>query len=164
MLELGYNYRLTDIQAALGISQLKRADEGLVKRKAIANKYNDAFKDIPEIKGQSGYVEGHAYHLYIILTEKRKELYKFLKAKNIFCQVHYIPVHTLPYYKEQGSKKDDFPVAEKYYEECLSLPMFPALTNDEQNFVISSIKQFFDSGRIQTDEHLGLKKVGMSSL
>ena len=143
MVELGYNYRLTDMQAALGISQLKRADEGLKRRKEIAFKYDEAFKNISEIKGQSGYVDGHAYHLYIIRTERRKELYDFLRTKNIFCQVHYIPVHTFPYYINLGWKKGDFPFAEKYYEECLSLPMFPTLTVDEQHLVIDTIASFF---------------------
>jgi UDP-4-amino-4,6-dideoxy-N-acetyl-beta-L-altrosamine transaminase len=144
MQELGYNYRLTDFQAALGTSQLKRADEGLDKRKHIASVYNEAFKNAPFIKGQSGVVEGHAYHLYVIRAEKRKELYDFLRAKNIFCQVHYIPVHTLPYYQSLGWKKGAFPEAEQYYQECLSLPMYPTLKQEEQEFVIKSIIDFYN--------------------
>lgn len=142
MQELGYNYRLTDFQAALGISQLKRADEGLEKRKKIAAHYERAFKNQKGIKGQSGVVAGHAYHLYIIEIEKRKELYDFLRTKNIFCQVHYIPVHTLPYYQQQGWKQGDFPNAENYYSSCLSLPMFPTLSEQEQDFVIKNILDF----------------------
>jgi UDP-4-amino-4,6-dideoxy-N-acetyl-beta-L-altrosamine transaminase len=142
MQELGYNYRLTDMQAALGTSQLRKADDGLARRKEIAKRYNEAFRNIPGIKQQAGYVEGHAYHLYIIRTGKRKELYDYLRSKNIFCQVHYIPVHTLPYYKTFGWKEGDFPNAEQYYKECLSLPMFPALTNEELDFVIDSIRSF----------------------
>ncbi len=142
MQELGYNYRITDFQAALGKSQLKRADEGLTRRKEIAKTYFEAFKNNSKIKGQSGVVDGHSYHLYIIEVENRKDLYEFLKSKNIFCQVHYIPVHTLPYYQNLGWKKGDFTNAEKYYNQCLSLPMFPTLTNDEQKFVIDSINSF----------------------
>jgi len=142
MQELGYNYRLTDFQAALGLSQLQRADDGLLKRKAIAAIYELAFKNKSHILKQSGVVEGHAYHLYIIEVDRRKELYDFLKSKNIFCQVHYIPVHVLPYYRDMGWKAGDFPVAEKYYKHCLSLPMFPTLTEAEQNFVIESIIEF----------------------
>jgi UDP-4-amino-4,6-dideoxy-N-acetyl-beta-L-altrosamine transaminase len=142
MQELGYNYRLTDMQAALGTSQLKRADEGLAKRRAIAAKYKEAFSNTPAIKAQSGVVEGHAYHLYIIQVEKRLELYNHLRSKNIFCQVHYIPVHTLPYYQSLGWKKGDFPVSEKYYSQCLSLPMYPTLTDAEQDYVIASIMEF----------------------
>ena len=88
MQELGYNYRLTDFQAALGSSQLKRADEGLERRKEIARKYNDAFGNFDKIVGQSGVVEGHAYHLYIIEVEDRLNLYNHLRSKNIFTRVH----------------------------------------------------------------------------
>jgi UDP-4-amino-4,6-dideoxy-N-acetyl-beta-L-altrosamine transaminase len=144
MQELGYNYRLTDMQAALGISQLSRADEGLTKRKKIANKYYHAFKEQPFILGQSGIPDGHAYHLYVIEVEDRKGLYDFLKANNIFSQVHYIPVHTLPFYKSLGFKKGDFPLSEKYYDRCLSLPMYPGLQDREQDFVIEKIIGFFN--------------------
>ncbi len=144
MQELGYNYRLTDFQAALGISQLERANEGLGKRRQIANKYFDVFKNVDEIIGQSGYIEGHAYHLYIIEVEDRLGLYNYLRSKNIFTQVHYIPVHTLPYYQQLGWKKGDFPVAENYYRHCLSLPMFPTLTDEEQQYVIDKIMEFLN--------------------
>jgi len=143
MQELGYNYRLTDFQAALGNSQLKKADQGLKRRREIASIYYNAFKDKSFIKGQSGIVEGHAYHLYIIEIEKRKELYDYLKSKNIFCQVHYIPVHLLPYYKNKGWKLGDFPFAEKYYERCLSLPIFASLNEEDQDFVIETVKEFY---------------------
>lgn len=143
MQELGYNYRITDFQAALGTSQLKRADKGLERRREIAQTYFDAFKNNINIKGQSGVIEGHAYHLYIIEVEKRKDLYDFLRSKNIFCQVHYIPVHTLPYYESLGWKQGDFKSAENYYKGCLSLPMYPTLTKEQQNFVIKTINSFF---------------------
>ena len=144
MQTLGYNYRLTDFQAALGISQLKRADEGLKRRRELAATYYEAFKNNPNILGQSGVVEGHAYHLYIIRIAKREELYDFLRTKNIFTQVHYIPVHTMPYYQSFGNKKGDFPIAEKYYSECLSLPTYATLTIEEQKFVIETINHFFE--------------------
>lgn len=146
MQTLGFNYRFTDFQAALGISQLKRAADGLAKRRTIAAKYEQAFKDKPYIISQSGSKEGHAYHLYIIQTENRKGLYDYLRAKNIFCQVHYIPVHTMPYYRELGSFT--LPIAEDYYYKCLSLPMYPTLTEDEQQYVINSIEEFFNSNKI----------------
>ncbi|TAE82974.1 MAG: UDP-4-amino-4,6-dideoxy-N-acetyl-beta-L-altrosamine transaminase [Bacteroidetes bacterium] len=145
MQTLGYNYRLTDFQAALGISQLKRADDGLARRREIAARYEAAFNNKAYVLNQSGSVSGHAYHLYIIRTEQRKALYDFLRTKNIFCQVHYIPVHTMPYYKGLGHQKGDYPLAEKYYDECLSLPMYPTLTNEEQDFVIRSIHEFFNN-------------------
>jgi UDP-4-amino-4,6-dideoxy-N-acetyl-beta-L-altrosamine transaminase len=143
MQELGYNYRLTDFQAALGTSQLKRADHGLERRRQIAEKYYSAFKGLSFINGQSGVTQGHAYHLYIIEIEKRKELYDYLKTKNIFCQVHYIPVHTMPYYQGLGWKEGDFPLSEKYYSACLSLPMYPTLTNEQQDYVIEQVIDFY---------------------
>ncbi len=144
MQTLGYNYRLTDFQAALGLSQLKRAKEGLKKRRAIAAKYFEAFQNHPKISGQAGVVEGHAYHLYVIRVADRLGLYDHLKAHQILAQVHYIPVHTFPYYQSLGWKPGDFPVAERYYEECLSLPMYPTLTEQQQDFVIEKIKAFLE--------------------
>ena len=141
MQELGYNYRITDFQAALGTSQLKRADQGLKRRQEIAKKYYEAFKKNPKIKGQSGVVVGHAYHLYVIEVENRKKLYDFLRSKEIFCQVHYIPVHTLPYYKNLSVKENYFKVAESYYKTCLSLPMYPTLTDDEQQYIIDLVSE-----------------------
>ena len=145
MQELGFNYRLTDFQAALGLSQLKRADEGLQRRREIAQTYYEAFKNKSFIKGQSGVVEGHAYHLYIIEVENRLELYNYLRTKNIFAQIHYIPCHLMPYYREFGWKEGDMPKAEKYYKHCISLPMYPTLTEDEQGFVIQVILDFYQN-------------------
>ena len=143
MQELGFNYRLTDFQAALGLSQLKRADEGLQRRREIAKTYYEAFKNKSFIKGQSGVVEGHAYHLYIIEVENRLGLYNFLRTQNIFAQIHYIPCHLMPYYREFGWKEGDMPKAEKYYKHCISLPMYPNLTKQEQEFVIENIIKFY---------------------
>jgi UDP-4-amino-4,6-dideoxy-N-acetyl-beta-L-altrosamine transaminase len=142
MQELGFNYRITDFQAALGLSQLKRADWGINRRNEIAIRYNEAFKKCNIITPKVESNVYHAYHLYVIQVEKRLELYNYLRAKNIFAQVHYIPVHTLPYYKNLGWKKGDFPVAENFYNKCLSLPMYPTLTNKEQDYVINAILDF----------------------
>ncbi|MPR35422.1 UDP-4-amino-4,6-dideoxy-N-acetyl-beta-L-altrosamine transaminase [Salmonirosea aquatica] len=144
MQNLGFNYRLTDFQAALGTSQLTRADEGLVKRRRIATKYAEAFSGKPFIKGQSGIVEGHAYHLYVIEVENRIGLYDFLREHGIFAQVHYIPCHLMPYYRQFGWKEGDFPYAELYYQKCLSLPMYPTLSEQEQEFVIQIILDYYD--------------------
>lgn len=143
MQELGFNYRLTDFQAALGLSQLKRADEGILRRREIATKYNDIFSDKTYIKGQSGVIEGHAYHLYIIEVDDRLGLYNYLRENNIFAQIHYIPCHLMPYYKNLGWKEGDKPNSESYYKKCISLPMYPTLTNEEQSFVIDTINSFF---------------------
>jgi UDP-4-amino-4,6-dideoxy-N-acetyl-beta-L-altrosamine transaminase len=144
MQELGFNYRLTDFQAALGISQINRADNGLRKRREIAAKYENVFVGKSWIRTQSGNIEGHAYHLYIIEVERRLELYNFLKSKDIYTQVHYIPTHLMPYYRDNGWKEGDMPFAEKYYKGCLSLPMFPTLTDEDQDFVINQIVHFFE--------------------
>ena len=141
MVDLGYNYRLTDFQAALGISQLKRAKKGLQKRKAIAKRYDEAFKGSKIVFKQAPSDSSHAYHLYVIQIENRKELYDHLRKHNIFAQVHYIPVHTLSYYQNLGFKKGSCPHAEAYYERCLSLPMYPTLTENEQDFVIEQVKK-----------------------
>lgn len=146
MQELGYNYRITDFQAALGNSQLKRADEGILRREAIARNYKKAFDKKPYIKGQSGIVEGHAYHLYVIEVEDRKGLYDYLKSKSIYAQIHYIPCHLMPYYKNLGWKEGDMPHAENYYKNCISLPMYPTLPDEEQQYVISSVNEFYGMG------------------
>jgi len=141
---LGYNYRLTDFQAALGLSQLKKADFGIKTRREIAQVYFEAFKDKHFIKGQSGVISGHAYHLYVIEVSDRARLYSHLRNNNILSQVHYIPCHLMPYYRQMGWKIGDFPNAENYYSGCLSLPMYPTLTNEEQMFVIQTIFEFYE--------------------
>lgn len=143
MQELGFNYRITDIQAALGNSQLKKAEIGLLKRRKIARKYFSEFDGLPFIQGQSGVVKGHAYHLYVIEVPNRAELHKYLREKGIFAQIHYIPSHLMPYYQKQGWKQGDLPNAEKYYSRCISLPMFPTLTDEEQQYVIDTVKNFY---------------------
>lgn len=142
MQDLGYNYRLTDIQAALGISQLKRNVKGVERRNEIANKYKNAFSG--KIKFQSLPSDTlNAHHLFVIEIERRKELYDHLKMNGVFCQVHYIPVHTLPYYKKIGYETADLTCSEKYYNGCLSLPMYPTLKDEEQDFVIKLILDFY---------------------
>lgn len=138
MQELGYNYRLTDIQSALGITQLAKNEQGIVRRNEIANAYKAAFNG--KIKYQSLPDNTlNAHHLFIIEVEDRKGLYDFLRKKNIYAQIHYIPVHTLPYYKAIGYEGAALVHAEKYYANCISLPMYPSLTNEEQDFVIKQV-------------------------
>ncbi|MCE7055306.1 UDP-4-amino-4,6-dideoxy-N-acetyl-beta-L-altrosamine transaminase [Algoriphagus sp. AGSA1] len=143
MQELGYNYRLTDIQAALGLSQLGRAEKGLVRRKDIAEVYRDAFSGQDFVLSQSGVVVGHAYHLYVLEVKDRVGLYNFLRGKSIYAQIHYIPTHLMPYYRELGWKEGDMPIAEEYYNNCISLPMYPTLSYDEQRFVIDTILLYY---------------------
>ena len=144
MQELGYNYRLTEFQAALGLSQLKRADAGLARRQEIARVYDEGLKDCPGLTLPSRAKDiYHAFHLYVIQCDNRKGLYDHLHASGIFAQVHYIPVHLQPYYRSFGWKPGDLPVAEGYYERCLSLPMYPTLTDEEQRYVIDRVKAFY---------------------
>ena len=143
MQSLGYNYRITDFQAALGLSQLKRADQGIDRRREIAKRYFEAFQGLDFVKGQSGVVEGHAYHLYILEIENRLGLYNHLREQKIFAQIHYIPCHLMPYYQDLGWKEGDRIKAETYYKHCISLPMYPTLSSQEQEFVIKKIQEFY---------------------
>lgn len=148
MQELGFNYRIPDILCALGLSQLKKADERLTRRKLIAKKYDEAFKSnefiqpLTQVQTLAANGVSHAYHLYVIRTRERLKLYNYLKENNIFPQVHYIPVYQMPYYREHGYHDVCCPQAELYYNECLSLPMYPTLTDSEQDFVIDTINKF----------------------
>lgn len=143
MQELGYNYRLTDFQAALGVSQLKRAAEGLDRRHQLVMRYNEAFSIVEGIKVPYNADEVyHAYHLYIIQVADRKGLYDYLHENNIYAQVHYVPLHLMPYYQQLGNGKGDLSVVEEYYEHCLSLPMFPSLADEEQEYVINKVLAF----------------------
>jgi len=141
MIELGFNYRLTDFQSALGITQLAKNEKGVERRNEIASTYKKEF--IGKLKFQ--YLPAktyNAHHLFIIEVENRKELYDFLHSNGILVQIHYIPVHTMPYYKKIGYEDANLINSEKYYSRCISLPMYPTLSNDEQNFVIEHVNQF----------------------
>jgi len=139
---LGFNYRLTDFQAALGQSKLTKATERLQRRRDIAKMYTDVFSSNKKIIRSSGNFEGHAYHLFVIEIENREELYAFLRTKNIFAQVHYFPTHLMPYYAQFGWKSGDFVHAENYYSHCLSLPMYPTMTDEDVKYVIDNVLSF----------------------
>jgi UDP-4-amino-4,6-dideoxy-N-acetyl-beta-L-altrosamine transaminase len=144
MRELGFNYRITDIQCALGISQLEKLGSFVEKRKEIAGKYGEAFSRIDGVEPVGS--SESSYHLYVIKvkdSETRLKLYNHLKKEGIMCQVHYVPVYLHPYYQKLGYKKGLCPKAEKFYERILSIPIFYSLTDDEQSKVISSIGDFF---------------------
>ena len=143
--ELGFNYRMSDINAALGISQLERIQYSISRRNEIAKKYDLELQRLPLKLAPRGN-GNHAFHLYVIQTPKRKELYDFLREREILTQVHYKPIHTTNYYIEKVLKsKISLPKVEKYYEECLSLPIFPSLTEKDLTFIINSIKEFFEN-------------------
>ena len=144
---LGYNYRLTDIQAALGISQLKKIDKFIERRGVIARRYFEAFKDVEQIiLPQESLPHGsvHAYHLFVIRVKNdRKDVFLKLRDKNLGVNVHYIPVYSQPFYKKKGfgKYKKSCPCMEKYYESCLSLPIYPKMTDEDVEYVIKSVKE-----------------------
>ena len=144
-LDLGHNYRITDIQCALGVSQMDRLPEFLEKRKQIAKRYNEAFAANEQI--QLPYQkEGcdNAWHLYVIRIKngKRKEIFEKLRAAGIGVNVHYIPVYQHPYYRTHGYAEVTCPNAEEYYKECISLPMYPDLKEEEQEYVIEKVLEY----------------------
>lgn len=143
MHELGFNYRIPDVLCALGITQLKKFPLFLEIRKKIDNRYNNESKKLNSISIQNPDLqEGHVFHLYIIHINKRKELYDFLRQKNIFAQVHYLPVYRHPYYQKFMNNKIYCENAEKFYQTCLTLPIFPGLSEENQDYIISSVKEF----------------------
>jgi perosamine synthetase len=145
MTEMGYNYRITDFQCALGNAQLKHLDHFKKRRLEIVERYNIAFKDCDELITPI-YAAGSSVspHLYPIQfrggSSKRFEVYHSLRDDKIYCQIHYIPVYWQPYYKNKyGFEKGMCPVSEEYYNRCLSLPLFPAMTDEEVDYVIHQV-------------------------
>ena len=139
---LGFNYRLNDIQAALGSSQLKRLNEYVSERNKIANKYIQELSYLPlkTLKVDSEIYS--SYHLFVIKVDSsiRKSIFEKMRSNNIGVQVHYIPVHFHPYYKKLGFKKGDFPSSEKFYSEIISIPIFPSLSKSDQDYVIDILR------------------------
>lgn len=149
--EIGFNYRITDFQCALGISQMKKLDKIVYRRREMVNIYNDAFDRVKNVKTPYEAKDTRAsYHLYVIRVPRnmRNKLYDHLMTHDIVAQINYIPVHLLSYYRKRfGYKQGDFPVAEKYFEECISLPLFFGLSNTSQLRVINAVKNFFKKER-----------------
>jgi UDP-4-amino-4,6-dideoxy-N-acetyl-beta-L-altrosamine transaminase len=144
--DLGLNYRMTELQAALGVSQLKRIDGFVSRRHELAKRYHAAFDGVPvstPLQSDSGYSALHLYPLIVNDPAQRKPLFDYLRDKGIGVNVHYIPVHTQPYYEQLGHKAGDYPAAEDYYSRAISIPMYSTLTNEEQDYVIKCIREFF---------------------
>lgn len=153
-LSLGYNYRMTDFQAALLRSQLNKLGGFSTRRKEIVNKYNEAFSKIPEIIIQKEIPESDSCrHLYIIrldfekLSCTRRDFFDAMAAENIQCQVHYIPVYWFPYYKRLGYKKGLCPVAEKIYQGIMSIPLYPRMTDQDVEDVIHAVRKVIENHR-----------------
>lgn len=138
---LGYNYRITDMQCALGLSQLKRLDHFISRRREIAKQYDAALQEFPLVIPHQPEYQKSSYHLYIVKVKNRAEVFHFMREKGILVNVHYIPIHTQPYYQSLGFKKGDFPVAEQYYLEAMSIPVYPDLKEEDFQYVITSLDQ-----------------------
>ncbi|OGC22887.1 UDP-4-amino-4,6-dideoxy-N-acetyl-beta-L-altrosamine transaminase [candidate division WOR-1 bacterium RIFOXYB2_FULL_42_35] len=141
MHSLGYNFRLTDIQSALGISQLNKLDAFVDRRKEISRRYHEAFADFQKVKVlvETDGAES-SYHLFVILVEDRKTVFYKLREAGIMVNVHYLPIYLQPYYRQLGYLPGLCPVAEGYYKKTLSLPMYPKLSDQEVDFVIDTVK------------------------
>lgn len=146
-IELGYNYRMTDMQAALGVSQMQRLDEYVTKRHELAERYNEMLKDLPITLPWQSEDSYSGLHLYVIrlqldkISKTHLEVFNGMREAGILVNLHYIPVHLQPYYQEMGFEEGQFPEAEQYYKEAISLPMFPTMTEEQQNQVVSTLKE-----------------------
>jgi len=144
---LGYNYRMSDIHAALGLSQIKRIERFIYARQKIASHYHDKLKDLPIILPK--YNSDSAWHLYVVKIDEqktsivRKTIYDKMIKSGVGVNVHYIPVHLQPFYQDKGFVKGDFPESERYYKNALSLPIFPSLTEQQQEIVINALHDAF---------------------
>ena len=148
---LGFNYRMTDIQAALGTSQMTRLDSYVKRRHQIAQRYNELLADLPLTQPWQHPDSHSAYHLYVVRLQldqtqaSHRQVFEALRAQNIMVNLHYIPLHTQPYYQNMGFKLGDFPEAEQYYREAISIPMHVNLTDAEQTFIVSTLREALDA-------------------
>ena len=144
---LGFNYRMTEMQAALGVSQMTRLESYVKRRHEIANYYNELLSDMPLLLPWQHPNSYSAYHLYVVrlqldqINSNHRKVFEALRAKDIMVNLHYIPVHTQPYYQKMGFSLGDFPQAEQYYREAISIPMHVNLSNEEQVFVVNSLRE-----------------------
>lgn len=148
--ELGYNYRMTDIQAALGISQMLRIDPFVARRRQIADRYDAALSSLPVHIPERSPDSDSAWHLYVIqidaarTSRSRKEVFDALRAAGIQANVHYSPVHLNPYYRRLGFASGDFPITENYYQSVLTLPMYPGLDTQQFDHIVGTMRDIFE--------------------
>lgn len=146
-IDLGFNYRMTELQAALGLSQLAKVDKFVARRRQLADRYNELLKDLPLKVPYQNPDTDSSWHLYIVrvdfnkIKKTKKQIFAEMKAKGVCLNLHYIPVHTQPYYQNLGFKHGDFPVSEKYYEEAFTLPLYYSFTDEQQDCVVSALKE-----------------------
>jgi UDP-4-amino-4,6-dideoxy-N-acetyl-beta-L-altrosamine transaminase len=151
MQELGFNYRITDIQSALALSQLKKLDEFTAKRHKIASKYDKAFKNSDLIKPLYPLNDRSSYHLYVVLVEfdqikiTKEDLFKQMRKQGIGLQLHYIPINRQPFYRKLGYGNEKHPVMQNYYKKAFSLPIYPTLTEQNQDYVINRLLEILKS-------------------
>ncbi|SES14313.1 UDP-4-amino-4,6-dideoxy-N-acetyl-beta-L-altrosamine transaminase [Tranquillimonas rosea] len=143
MLELGLNYRMTEMQAALGVSQMGRLASYVDHRAALADRYDDVLGELPLDRPGRLPDAGSSWHLYVIrvAAERRREVFDHLRASGIGVNVHYIPVHTQPYWQAQGFRPGDFPESETYYSRAISIPVFGTMTEDQQDEVVARLRE-----------------------
>jgi UDP-4-amino-4,6-dideoxy-N-acetyl-beta-L-altrosamine transaminase len=146
-IDLGFNYRMTELQAALGVSQMERLDQYVARRHQLAQRYDQLLANLPITTPWQHPDSYSGLHLYVIrlqldkIGKTHRQVFDALRELGIGVNLHYIPVHTQPYYQAMGFKLGDFPEAERYYSEAISLPMYPTLTSEEQDFVIKVLTQ-----------------------
>jgi len=145
-IDLGFNYRMTDLQGALGVSQMQRLDEYVAKRHGLAERYNELLKELSITLPWQHEDSYSGLHLYVIrlqldkISKTHLEVFEGMREAGILVNLHYIPVHIQPYYKKMGFEGGQFPQAEQYYKEAMSIPMFPTMTNEQQDKVIATLK------------------------
>lgn len=147
LIELGYNYRMTDIQAALGYSQMERLDTFVARRRQLAQRYDELLADLPiRIPKQSADTNS-SWHIYVVRLDKTRtskskvEIFEEMKKRGVTLNLHYIPVHLQPYYQALGFKQGDFPASERYYEEAFTLPIYYELTDEQQDQVVKALRE-----------------------
>lgn len=141
---LGYNYRMTDIQAALGLSQMQRLDAFVARRQELAERYDRLLAGLPLRTPHRDPAGRSPYHLYVVILDdasRRRAVFEALRIAGIGVNVHYVPVHTQPYYRDLGFALGDFPNAETYYAGAITLPLFPGLSDSEQDYVVASLRE-----------------------